>query len=79
MRELLQRVAAPAGHYDEVHDESGELRRHWAAFAEASSDVGPAALRAAQRRVAQQLHANGVTYNVQTVGSPSRAWTLEGP
>jgi uncharacterized circularly permuted ATP-grasp superfamily protein/uncharacterized alpha-E superfamily protein len=77
MRELLQRAAAPAGHFDEIHDGFGQLRPHWAAFAEAADAIGPAELDAAQRRVAQQLHDNGVTYNLQTAGSPQRAWTLD--
>jgi uncharacterized circularly permuted ATP-grasp superfamily protein/uncharacterized alpha-E superfamily protein len=77
MRDLLQRAAAPPGHFDEIHDGSGALRPHWAEFAAAAAAIGPAELDAAQRRVAQQLHDNGVTYNLQTAGTPPRAWTLD--
>jgi uncharacterized circularly permuted ATP-grasp superfamily protein/uncharacterized alpha-E superfamily protein len=77
MRELLQRYSAAAGQFDEVHNETGALRLEWQAFADRAGSLGPDGLRAAQRRVAKQLHENGVTYNVQSTGSPARAWSLD--
>src|SRR5262245_60222097 len=76
MRDLLRGYAAPQGHFDEVRDRRGELRPYWEAFAAASETIGPDELAAAQRRVARQLHDNGVTYNVQAMESP-RAWALD--
>lgn len=77
MRELLHWYAAPRDRYDEVHAPSGELRPHWSAFAEGAGGIGRKELAVAERRVARQLHDNGVTYNVQAAGSPARAWTLD--
>ena len=39
----------------------GVLRPHWAAFAERAGDISPADLTHAQKRIARQLHENGVT------------------
>src|SRR4051812_8272272 len=77
MYELLKHYAAPPGRFDEVHDASGALRPEWRAFANNVGAIGPEGLAAAQHRVARQLHENGVTYNVQTAGSPARAWSLD--
>jgi uncharacterized circularly permuted ATP-grasp superfamily protein/uncharacterized alpha-E superfamily protein len=76
MRELLARYRPPAGHFDEIHDASGELRPHWSSFADAARSIGPEELRGVERRIARQLHDNGVTYNVQTAASP-RTWSLD--
>src|ERR1700741_5610669 len=76
MRELLDRYAVPTGHFDEVHDAGGALRPHWAAFADATKNIGPTALGVAQRRVAHQLRDDGVTYNVHAA-ERARAWTLD--
>ena len=77
MREILPRVRRPRWPLRRDARRSGALRPHWAAFAERDGAVGPDELDAAQRRVARQLHDNGVTYNVQAAGSPARAWTLD--
>jgi uncharacterized circularly permuted ATP-grasp superfamily protein/uncharacterized alpha-E superfamily protein len=77
MRELLTQYRAPSGRFDEVHDESGALRPEWSAFADSVGAIGPTGLATAQQRVARQLHENGVTYNVQTPGTPARAWSLD--
>lgn len=77
MRELLRDYLPVADRFDEVKDPSGALRPHWAAFAESAGALDPEALAAAQRRVAKQLHENGVTYNVQAERSPARAWALD--
>jgi uncharacterized circularly permuted ATP-grasp superfamily protein/uncharacterized alpha-E superfamily protein len=77
MRDVLRTYAPSSGQFDEIHDDTGALRPHWAAFADATGAMGPAELDAAGRRVARQLHENGVTYNVQTAHSPVRAWTLD--
>src|SRR6187431_1131254 len=77
MRELLNGYTAPEGRFNEVKDPAGELRPHWDDFATGVGALGPDALASAQRRVARQLHENGVTYNVQSAGSPTRAWALD--
>jgi uncharacterized circularly permuted ATP-grasp superfamily protein/uncharacterized alpha-E superfamily protein len=74
---LLRTCRVPAGHYDELHEPSGELRPHWAAFVERAGHVTSAVLAAAERRIARQLLDNGVTYNVHASGGPPRAWSLD--
>jgi uncharacterized circularly permuted ATP-grasp superfamily protein/uncharacterized alpha-E superfamily protein len=76
MHDLLETYVAPAGRFDEVHDREGSLRPHWAAFAQATTAVGPPELAAAQRRIAHQLRDAGVTYNVHA-DERARAWTLD--
>jgi uncharacterized circularly permuted ATP-grasp superfamily protein/uncharacterized alpha-E superfamily protein len=76
MHDVLRQYVAPAGHFDEVHDAAGALRPQWTAFADALASVGAPELAMAQRRVARQLHDNGVTYNL-AAGSVARAWTLD--
>ncbi len=77
MRELLRGYTAPDGRFDEVKDADGNVRPHWDDFATAVGALGPDALASAEQRVARQLHDNGVTYNVQSAGSPARAWALD--
>jgi uncharacterized circularly permuted ATP-grasp superfamily protein/uncharacterized alpha-E superfamily protein len=77
MQELLRGYSAPPGRFNEVLDPSGDLRPHWESFAQSAGFLGPDALASAQRRVAKQLHENGVTYNVQAERSPARAWALD--
>lgn len=77
LAELLRTCRAPAGHYDEVHESSGALRPHWAAFVERAGHTTPTTLATAERRIARQLLDNGVTYNVHASGGPPRAWSLD--
>ena len=75
--DLLRHYRAPSGHYDELQQAPGILRPHWAAFAERAGDISPADLTHAQKRIARQLHENGVTYNVHASGAAPRAWALD--
>ncbi len=76
MRELLAGYRPTAESFDETHDAAGALRPHWSAFADATRSIGPEELRGIERRIARQLHDNGVTYNVHTADSP-RTWSLD--
>jgi len=76
MRELLAGYRPTAESFDETHDAAGALRPHWSAFADAARSIGPEELRGIERRIARQLHDNGVTYNVHTTDSP-RTWSLD--
>ena len=75
---LLRRArAADPGHYDELRDDDGQLRPHWASFASLLSG-DPAELDARQAQLARQIREDGVTYNVYNAeGGPSRPWSLE--
>ena len=77
MLELLRGYSAAEGRFNEVTDATGALRPYWEEFANGVGALGPGALASAQKRVARQLHENGVTYNVQSPGSPARAWALD--
>src|SRR5687768_4435471 len=79
MRELLKDYTVPAGHFDELRDERGALRPHWAPFADRAGALTPAELNRAEARIARQLNDNGVTYNVHAPLSSAapRAWALD--
>ena len=74
---LLERYRPPAGHFDELIAEDGAPRPAWQ---ELSALVGfnHSNLDAADRRVVEQIHRNGVTYNVYEAGdSAQRPWRLD--
>lgn len=75
--EMLRDYRCPAGHYDELRDGSGALRPHWTAFVGHARWTGPEDFAREQRRVAGQLHDNGVTYNTHTDGGLARPWFLD--
>lgn len=74
---------AEAGHHDELLNESGQsLRGPWRRFFGLLGSEGQGGLAGLQRRseqIAQQIHRNGVTYNVYRSGEPAggqRPWSL---
>lgn len=75
---LFSEYRVPSGHVDEVRDASGALRPQWQAFTRAAGDLTTASLAQAARRIAHQLHENGVTYNVYaTANGMDRPWALD--
>jgi uncharacterized circularly permuted ATP-grasp superfamily protein/uncharacterized alpha-E superfamily protein len=75
---LLSTYAPPAGHWDELRDDTGALRPSWARFADSVGDLGAETLTGAAERVARQIHENGVTYNVYAATSgTARPWSLD--
>ncbi len=76
--EMLTRARqAEAGHFDELRDDEGGLRDHWARFA--ANLGGPLGeLGRRQAILGQQIIEDGVTYNVYSApGGSSRPWSLE--
>ncbi|HEU4459413.1 MAG TPA: circularly permuted type 2 ATP-grasp protein [Methylibium sp.] len=72
---------ADAGHHDELLQESGQsLRPAWRRFFGLLGDAGAdgaAGLNRRAEQVAQQIHRNGVTYNVYGAGGAGqRPWSL---
>jgi uncharacterized circularly permuted ATP-grasp superfamily protein/uncharacterized alpha-E superfamily protein len=66
-----------AGHFDELRDDDGQLREHWAQFA---SHLGAPLLDLDRRQamLARQILEDGVTYNIYSdPGGSSRPWSLE--
>lgn len=77
LRDMLRDYRCPDGHYDELRDPSGALRPHWAGFVGHTRWTGPEDFAREQRRVAGQLHDNGVTYNTHAEGGLARPWFLD--
>jgi uncharacterized circularly permuted ATP-grasp superfamily protein/uncharacterized alpha-E superfamily protein len=75
--DLLREYKSPGGHYDELRDDTGELRPHWATFVAQSPLTDFDDVSREQRRVTQQLQANGVTYYMHGAGGPPRGWSLD--
>ena len=77
LADLLGGYEVPPGHFDELRTDGATLRSHWDAFARHAA-WNAEALGAAEARVAQQIHENGVTYNVYAdPGGASRPWGLD--
>jgi uncharacterized circularly permuted ATP-grasp superfamily protein/uncharacterized alpha-E superfamily protein len=76
--EMLTRARqAEPGHYDELRDDEGKLREHWASFAaHLGGPLGDLGRR--QATLGQQIIEDGVTYNIYSApGGSSRPWSLE--
>jgi uncharacterized circularly permuted ATP-grasp superfamily protein/uncharacterized alpha-E superfamily protein len=77
LADLLAGYEVPPGHFDELRTNNGALRPDWQAFAKHTA-WNADALASAEARVAQQIHENGVTYNVYAdPGGASRPWGLD--
>src|SRR5688500_16059110 len=75
---ILASYAAPAGHFDELMDGAGAVRRHWQRLASHTPELSADALGAMEAAAARQLHEDGVTYNVYAdAGGPARPWALD--
>jgi uncharacterized circularly permuted ATP-grasp superfamily protein/uncharacterized alpha-E superfamily protein len=75
--DLLRGYRVPLGHYDELVAADTHPRPHWAAFTRHAGQLGSRELSRAEKRVARQLHENGVTYNVHSTAGTARPWALD--
>ncbi len=76
--EMLSRARpSEAGHFDELRNDEGRLRDHWARFA--THLGGPLSeLNRRQAILGQQIIEDGVTYNIYSApAGNSRPWSLE--
>lgn len=73
----LRALPAREGHWDELRDESGQLRDTWRAFFDLLGDEGIAGLDQAVESVAQQVRDNDISYNVYADGGEPRPWALD--
>ncbi len=67
-----------AGRYDEMLDEAGRVRPHWAHLMQALQQLGPREVEQRHLEALKLLRENGVTYNVY--GDPdgiNRPWQLD--
>lgn len=77
-RSLLARYPAPSDAYDEMFGQSGEPRAHWATLLATLERDGPGAMAQRVEAVAQQVHENGVTYNIYAdPQGMQRPWELD--
>ncbi|MES1988619.1 MAG: hypothetical protein V4440_11435, partial [Pseudomonadota bacterium] len=70
--------SAGASKLDEMLDQSGKVRPHWAYYIQALQKLGQAEVSVRQNEIHKLLRENGVTYNVY--GDPdgsSRPWQLD--
>jgi uncharacterized circularly permuted ATP-grasp superfamily protein/uncharacterized alpha-E superfamily protein len=75
---LLPDYTPPPGHFDELLEGDRTLRAHWRGFTEQPAGVGADDLARKQARLAQQIHDNGITYNVYAAADgPRRPWALD--
>src|SRR4051812_40237995 len=75
--DLLRGYRVPLGHYDELLDDHTRPRPHWGSFSQHAGPLGSRELSRAEKRIARQLHENGVTYNVHSTAGTSRPWALD--
>ena len=74
---LFSSYRPPAGVYDEMLGEAGNLRPHWAELARRIERMGADGLRERRESVRALLREHGVTYNVFAEGrSAERRWEL---
>lgn len=75
---LLRGYVREPARYDEMLDETGNLRPHWEQFAGALERFGPEELARRASQAQQLIKENGITYNVY--GDPQgmdRPWALD--
>jgi uncharacterized circularly permuted ATP-grasp superfamily protein/uncharacterized alpha-E superfamily protein len=73
----LDGYAVPAGHFDELLDQTGHPREWWQAFVRSSGGLDPDALTMAQSRIAKDIRDNTLTHSVYASEGRSRPWTLD--
>ncbi len=65
------------GHYDELRDERGEIRKPWQTFFSYLGEAGIAGLPQSSETIERLIHQNGITYNVYAdQKGQTRPWSL---
>jgi uncharacterized circularly permuted ATP-grasp superfamily protein/uncharacterized alpha-E superfamily protein len=70
-------LAAPSGHWDELHDGATGLRAPWRRFFGLLGDTGLDGLAQLETAMQRQIRDNDITYNVYADNGRARAWALE--
>ena len=76
---LASKLAAPVklGHYDELRDASGTLRKPWQTFFSYLGEAGIAGLPQSSETIERLIQQNGITYNVYgDQQDQTRPWSL---
>lgn len=76
---LASKLAAPVklGHYDELRDASGNLRKPWQTFFSYLGEAGIAGLPQSSETIERLIQQNGITYNVYgDQQDQTRPWSL---
>ena len=76
---LADKLAAPVklGHYDELRDASGALRKPWQTFFSYLGEAGIASLPQSSETIERLIQQNGITYNVYgDQQDQTRPWSL---
>ena len=76
---LAGKLAAPVklGHYDELRDASGALRKPWQTFFSYLGETGIAGLPQSSETIERLIQQNGITYNVYgDQQDQTRPWSL---
>ena len=77
LADLLRGYRVPIGHYDELLERDSQPRAHWSAFGGHAGPLDSRELSRAEKRIARQLHENGVTYNIHSTAGAPRPWALD--
>jgi len=77
LADLLRGYRVPIGHYDELLERDSQPRAHWSAFGGHAGPLDARELSRAEKRIARQLHENGVTYNIHSTAGAPRPWALD--
>ena len=77
MTETLDGYGVPAGHFDELLDETGRPREWWQTFVHSGARLDAAGLTAMQSRIAREIRDNTLTHSVYALDGRARPWMLD--
>ena len=77
-RQIIAAYPKSTGHYDELFEASGRVRRHWRGFFDELLDARPEQMARRNSYIQQQIFENGITYNVYAdPQGAERPWELD--